>query len=142
MDRLDHLEKRVDNIDGRLERIEGDVATLKDDVGGIKTALVSLEGGLTAKFEALRADIHQSIAENSKWTHAATIGMFSVFILGGIGLLFTIWNATKPAPVAAQYPQPAPIIINVPATHPTLQPPARMPLQPSQIPEIAPEIGK
>lgn len=103
MNRLEHLEKRVSDIDDRLGRIE--------------TSLVALEGGLAAKVEALRGDIHKSIAENNKWTHTATVGMFSAFILGVLGLLFTIWNASKPQAVAAP-PQQPPIIFTLPPSSP------------------------
>jgi len=132
MDRLDQLEKRVDQIDGRLGRIEGDVST-------IKTTLATIDSKIEGKVEALRADIHKAIAENHKWTHTATIGMFSAFILGVFGLLFTIYNASKPASTVPAS-QSAPIIIQVPQAAPVAAPPiAVAPAAPAAPPPAAPK---
>ncbi|WP_155873896.1 hypothetical protein [Achromobacter xylosoxidans] len=119
MDRFDHLEKRVEEIDDRLGRIE--------------TSLVALEGGLSSKMEALRADIHKSVSENNKWTHTATVGMFSAFILGVLGLLFTIWNAGKAPTAPLPTPQQGPVIITIPTTPAAPTSPAlpQLPLAPS-----------
>ncbi|MDR5776251.1 MULTISPECIES: hypothetical protein [unclassified Caballeronia] len=63
----------------------------------------------------IRVDIHKAITENARWTHTATIGMFTAFVLGVLGLLFTIWNATKQSKESGPGPSQPPIIINVPA---------------------------
>lgn len=81
-----------------------------------------------ADFAELRADIakgqadmHKAIADNHRWTHTALVSMISVAVIGIIGLLVTIWNASKPhnaqpqAPIAQAPTQQQPIIINVPA---------------------------
>lgn len=87
-------------------------------------------------FAELRADmaegreaVHKLLVENSRWTHTALVSMLSVCVLGILGLLFTIWNASKnTAPQASSaavhqpYQQP-PIIINVPAASPAATPP-------------------
>ncbi|MFE1574339.1 hypothetical protein ACFIQG_21465 [Comamonas odontotermitis] len=99
------------------------------------TALEEAVKNLPTKtdFAELRADmaegreaVHKLLLENSRWTHTALISMLSVAVIGILGLLFTIWNATKPASVSTSAPaivqpsQSPPIIINVPgpATNP------------------------
>lgn len=83
-------------------------------------------------FAELRADmaegreaVHKLLVENSRWTHTALVSMLSVCVIGILGLLFTIWNASKgvthqapSATVQQPYQQP-PIIINVPAAQST-----------------------
>jgi len=87
---------------------------------------------LRADVADIRADIHKAIAENARWTHLATLGMFLAFILGAAALVFTIYNASRQAPVrevaiAAPVAPPAPatppFIINIPS-QPTPFPPA------------------
>lgn len=99
-----------------LERVVPTLAT-KADVALLptKTEFAELRADF-AKFQAtvadIRADIHKSITETSRWTHTALVGIFSVFVLGVVGLMFTIYNATKaPAP---KQEAPAPVIITVP----------------------------
>lgn len=133
--RLDHLEKRVDIIDGRLGRIEGDVTTLSTDVGAIKTSLVTFEGKLTTAVEALRGDIARAISENHKWTHTAMLGMFSTFVLGVLGLLFTIWSTSK-ATAPPTLPQQPPIIITIPSS--SVAPVMPAPIAPQTVPAPAP----
>lgn len=75
-------------------------------------------------FAELRADMAKGreslLVENSRWTHTALVSMLSVCVIGILGLLFTIWSASKDA--AHQAPaavvQQSPIIINVPAAQP------------------------
>jgi hypothetical protein len=114
--------------DGRIAAIESDVAVLKTDVAVLKVDVASLKIDVASLREEMRvgfaelrtigaetkADIHKAIAENQRWTHGAVVGMFSLAVIGIIGLLVTIWNTSKTvAPISAS--SPPPIIINIPA---------------------------
>ncbi|WP_150124069.1 hypothetical protein [Cupriavidus nantongensis] len=90
------------------------MAALQQDV-----AVMRANYATKADVAEIRADINKAIAENNRWTHTATLGMFGTFVLGILGLMFTIWNASKPpsAPAAQVATQP-PIIINVPGQAP------------------------
>ena len=109
------------------------------DNGGMEARLATLEQAVKelptkVDFAELRADmsegreaVHKLLLENSRWTHTALVSMLSVAVIGILGLLFTIWNATKPSsnhpPAAiAQPSQQPPIIINIP---PLAAPPAQ-----------------
>jgi hypothetical protein len=65
----------------------------------------------------IRTDIHKAITENARWTHNAAIGMFSAFIVGVGGLLYTISIGSKsPPPTVTPIPSTttAPIVITIP----------------------------
>jgi hypothetical protein len=109
--------------------MEARVAALEEAVKNLPTKadLDSLREASKADFAELRADIakgqaemHKAIADNHRWTHTALVSMISVAVIGIIGLLVTIWNASKPqsaqtqAPIAQTPTQQQPIIINVP----------------------------
>lgn len=103
-------------LDKRISAIETVLPTL-----ATKADLNLGMAELRADVAEIRADIHKAITENARWTHTATIGMFTAFVLGVLSLLFTMWNAAKqPKEAPAAAPQP-PIIINVPA--PSAAPP-------------------
>ena len=98
-----------------------DMAALRAE---IRTDMAELRRDF-AEFRAdiagIRTDIHKAIAENANWTHTATVGMFSAFVLGTMGLLFTMWNISK-QPVYRDAPASAPIVITLPAPQPLPHP--------------------
>jgi hypothetical protein len=101
------------------------------DDGGMETerrltALETLMPMLATKADVaeVRADIHKAVTDMSRWNHAAIVGMLSLFGVGLLGLLFTIWNANKSSlPPAATA---VPIIIQIPSA-PAPVPPAAIP---------------
>ncbi len=111
------------DLDRRITAIEALIPTLatKSDLAHLATKADF--GALRADVADIRADIHKAISENTRWTHTATIGMFTAFVLGVLGLLFTIYNAAK-APTKPE--ATAPIVITIPAPV-TAQPPALVP---------------
>lgn len=142
-----------ENINELLELVET-IETTEDHAGGgggyndgMEARVTALEEAVKnlptkADFAELRADmaegreaVHKLLLENSRWTHTALVSMLSVAVLGILGLLFTIWNATKPAVAQANAPvisAPAPvpnIVINVPPSAVPQQAPASPPAQ-------------
>lgn len=134
---MDH-ERRI----AELEKIVPTLATKTDisalptsaDLKGMRDASDLFRAEIKAEFHALRADfakatasisdvradIQKSITENTRWTHSALWGILGTFLIGLLGLLFTIYNATKPsaqkaeAPVASAAPAQQPIVITLP----------------------------
>lgn len=100
-------------LEPRITAIEAIIPTLatKSDIAQLATKADLSD--FRADVADIRADIHKAIAENTRWTHTATIGMFTAFVLGVLGLLFTIWNATKGAPERTAQ-SAAPIVITIP----------------------------
>lgn len=93
--------KRFDRIDARFDRLE-------ERMDNFATK---------AQAQEIRADIHKAITENHRWTHNALIGIAGITLIGIVGLLMTIWNASKPGAQPAVTPaaQQQPIIINIPS---------------------------
>ncbi|WP_115678408.1 hypothetical protein [Cupriavidus neocaledonicus] len=115
-----YLSDGIDNGGGPPDdgSMEARVKALEDTLTAIRSDLDVVKANYATKADVaeIRADIHKAIAENARWTHTAMIGMFSAFVLGVFGLLFTIWNAAKPAATPAAQQASAPIVIQVPAT--------------------------
>lgn len=107
-----------DNMEARVKALEDAIKNLptKADFAELRADMV--EG---------REGVHKLLIENSRWTHTALVSMLSVTVIGIIGLLFTIWNATKTTAPQANTPVitvPAPtpnIVINVPSAAPAPQ---------------------
>lgn len=117
-----------DPMEARVAALEKALATLptKSDIDGLKADLRSDIAAVRADAADSRADVHKAIADNHRWTHTALMGMAGLFVVGLIGLLFTIWSANKPQAAALQQPAQAPIIINVPASPTVGAPPAAL----------------
>ena len=113
--------------------MEARIKALEEAVKNLPTKTDFAE--LRADMAEGRESVHKLLVENSRWTHTALVSMLSVCVIGILGLLFTIWNASKstahqtPSAVVQQpYPQP-PIIINVPAAPAPSQPTPATPTQ-------------
>lgn len=98
--------------------MEARIKALEEAVKNLPTKTDFAE--LRADMAKGRESVHKLLVENSRWTHTALVSMLSVCVIGILGLLFTIWSASKDA--AHQAPaavvQQSPIIINVPAAQP------------------------
>ncbi|UVE57646.1 CCDC90 family protein [Burkholderia sp. EMB26] len=118
--------------EARISELEKLVQTLatKSDIEKLSTKSDSdvLRAELKSEFQTLRADfekairsisdirteIQKSITENGRWSHTAIWAIITSFLIGLIGLLFTIWNANKSHDVKqATSPAVAPIVIPV-----------------------------
>jgi hypothetical protein len=101
-------------LEQRISAIETLIPTLatKPDLAPLATKADL--SGFRADVADIRTDIHKAITENSRWTYTATIGMFTAFVLGVTGLLFTMYNASKQAPPRAEPTAIAPIVIQIP----------------------------
>lgn len=97
------------DMDDRLSKIEAVLPTLatksdltelrlvtKADFAELRLASKADFADLRADVAAGRADIYKLMADNQRWTHTALVALFSTFVIGLGGLLFTIYNATKP----------------------------------------------
>lgn len=136
-DNFDHLAEGFANDESFGERIDSNVPALSKKGepphnGDMEARLAALESAVKelptkVDFAELRADmsegreaVHKLLLENSRWTHTALVSMLSVAVIGILGLLFTIWNATKSSvsnqPAVVQPSQQPPIIINVPTS--------------------------
>ena len=125
MARLRALEERLETGGGppHNDGMEARLAALEDAVKGLPTKADF--AGLRADFSELRADLakgqadmHKAIADNHRWTHGALVGIAGLSVAGVIGMMATVWNASKPGPTPTPTAQQAPIIINVPAPPP------------------------
>ncbi len=114
-------------MEARVTVLEEAVKNLptKTDLDGLRQATKADLAELRADMAEGREAVHKLLVENSRWTHTALVGMLSICVIGILGLLFTIWNASKStahqasaAAVQQPYQQP-PIIINIPATSPS-----------------------
>lgn len=123
--RLRDIEKRMAEGGGppHNEDMEARIKALEEALKNLPTKTDFAE--LRADMAEGREAVHKLLVENSRWTHTALVSMLSVCVIGILGLLFTIWNASKstahqaPAAVVQQPYQQPPIIINVPAAQPT-----------------------
>jgi hypothetical protein len=110
---MDH-ERRISTLETALPML-----ATKSDLAQLASKADLSE--LRAEVADIRGDIHKAIAENAKWTHSAVIGMFTAFVIGVGGLVFTIWNSSRQQSDASE--APGPIIINIPSLQgPTLTP--------------------
>lgn len=113
------------NHEQRIRKLEDAIPTLatKMDMAELRHQFADFR----ADVAGMRTDIHKAIAENARWTHTATKGMFIAYVLSAFGLLFTMYNANKQTPTreqagAAGAPSAPPIIMNIPppqALHPS-----------------------
>ncbi|MEX3972231.1 hypothetical protein [Paraburkholderia caribensis] len=130
--RITELEKIVPTLATKADvaalPTKSDFADLRADFADFKAEMAGHKSGIAD----IRADIQKSITENTRWTHTALVAMIGAFLVGVTGLLFTIYNATKPgAPRSEPVSQPAamtpqqPIIINIPPAPAAAQPPVQ-----------------
>lgn len=128
--RVTALEEAVKNLptkadlDGMRQATKADLdgmrAEVKADFSELRAELRTDMAGMRADIAKSQADMHKAIADNHRWTHTALVSMISVAVIGILGLLVTIWNASKPqnaqtqASIAQTPAQQQPIIINVP----------------------------
>lgn len=111
------LKADVSVLKSDVSVLKSDVSVLKTDVSMLKADVAVIKENFSTKADVaeIRADISDAIIASNRWNHAALIGMFGAFVLGAIGLLFTIWNTSKAPDQAVASQSHAPIVIQVPS---------------------------
>lgn len=104
-------------MEARLSALESAVKSLPT-----KADFAEFRAELRADVANSQADMHKAIADNHRWTHGALVGFAGLSVAGIIGMMATVWNASKPGPATAPVAQQAPIIINVPTPAPLPSP--------------------